>query len=575
MAIDLMSQLLSAAIGAFGLGLVAFAGLLLFRVRSPVTRHASWTVVLVGMLLQIPLGMVAPAVPLQALPVLSPPVQSLIESLIEPRVVERARNSVPPALALVPESYTRTAQRSSRVSAGGIFIVIYLAISILLFVRMAIGFWGLRRIRRDAGPIPRLGPDICESSLFVVPGSVGCFRAKIILPQDWKDWGVVKLRAVLAHERAHIRRRDWLIRVASQANVCIFWFHPLAWWMDHELARLAEDACDDAAVSMMDDREEYAATLVDIARAAAANRRVLDWRVIWMAESSNVLRRVNRILSQKLQVPRPFGRLAWGTLFMCSLPAIYLSAAVRLTSPVGEPATPGHAEVTKRAAEGQRQLTLPEERSSLGLIAQSAPIQPRSPVQSPTPARRDDPAIAMCIVLDNSGSVRDKRTAVKAAALALVKASKPDDDVCIIYFNDEVFDGLPQGEDFAAGTGEMEEALTHLDSRGGKAMRDAVWRSLDVEQTARHDRKVLVLVTEGNDTASRVTQEQLLSKIRNSGVVVYSIGLLNRDELQRSAAAKLALGQLADASGGLAYYPGDLSELENISSEIASAVRTQ
>jgi len=83
------------------------------------------------------------------------------------------------------------------------------------------------------------------------------------------------------------------------------------------------------------------------------------------------------------------------------------------------------------------------------------------------------------------------------------------------------------------------------------------------------------LVTDGNDTSSRVTQEELLGKVKNSGVRVYSIGLLNEATPDRAVGARLALERLADASGGLAYYPKDLAELGSISQEIANGVRKQ
>ena len=514
MPIDLVPQLVSAAIRALGLGLVTLAGLLLFRVRSSAARHATWTVVLAGMLLQIPLGLVAPTVPLRGLSTLPAPIQ--------PRVTESPRISVP-AQTLAPASQTEREPTGRWMSFSGTLTGVYLAISMLLFVRMALGSWGLRRILRDAKPIPNLGPGIFESVLVVVPGSVGCFRARILLPQAWRDWDAVKLRAVLAHESAHIRRRDWLIRVASHVNVCIFWFHPLAWWMERELARLAEEACDDVALSEIEDREEYAATLVEIARAAAAARGVLNWRVISMARESNVMRRVNRILNRRFQIQKPFGRFAWATLLACSLPVIYLSAAVK----------------------------------------QAGPNQPLRP-------------IAMCILIDNSGSMREKRAGVKAAALALVRASKPHDEVCVVDFNDEAFNELPHGEDFTSDIQQMEEALTHIDSRGGSAMRDAIGMSIDhVKQTSHNDRKVLVLVTDGNDTSSTLTQEQLLGKVKNSGVPVYGIGLLHENDPGEAGAARLALGQLAEASGGRDYYPKDLAEVTSISAEIANEVRKQ
>jgi Mg-chelatase subunit ChlD len=549
MPVDLVPLLVNASIRAFGLGLAAFAGFLLFRTRSSAARHAMWTVVLAGMLLQIPLGVLAPTIPLRTLPTLRTPIQ--------PRVTESARISVP-APAPAPMIRTPTEPKASRVAWKETLTGVYFSISMLLFLRMAFGSWGLRRILQDARPVPKLGPGIFESVLFVVPGSVGCFRSRIVLPQAWKDWDPVKLRAVLAHERAHVRRRDWLILVASHVNICIFWFHPLAWWMERELARLAEEACDDVAVSEMEDREEYAATLVDVARAAGAHGGILNWRAIPMAHGSKVMGRVNRILNRRLPVPKPFGRLAWVTLFACGLPVIYLSAAVKL-APSNRP--------VRMIAQAAPNNATPNAATPNQLVRPAPPL---------TPSRHEDSPITICILIDNSGSMRDKRAEVKAAALALVKASKPYDAVCIVNFNDEVFNGLPHGEDFTSDIKEMEEALTHIDSRGGSAMREAVRMSIDqVEQAAHDTRKVLVLVTDGDDNASAITQEQLLNRIRDSGVRVYGMGLLSENDSRQATAAMPALRQLAEASGSVAYYPRDLAEVESISREIANEARKQ
>ena len=429
MPIDLVSQLASAAIRALALGLIAFAGLLLFRIQSSAARHAAWTVVLAGMLLQIPLGMVAPTVPLKRAGCTCP-LRAIDIALLptlpvpfQPRMMESPRISAPSVQTPAPASHTRTTSKRAWVPSSGTLTGVYLAISLLLFARMVLGSWSLRRILRDARPIPNLGPGIFEAVSFVVPGSVGCFRARILLPPAWKDWDAAKLQAVLAHERAHIRRRDCLIQVASHVNVCIFWFHPLAWWMERELARLAEEACDDVAVSGTEDREEYAAALVDIARAAATDGGVLNWRVISMAKESNVTRRVNRILDAGLPVPKPFGRLAWMTLLACSLPVIYLSAAVKLAklAPANRDST-----VLERAAVPLPQL----------LMAQAAPNPPLGPAPPPAASRSDASPITMCILIDSSGSMRGKQAAVKAAALALVKAFQPRDEVCIVDFND-------------------------------------------------------------------------------------------------------------------------------------------
>lgn len=517
MATDIVSQLISTSIRICGLALVAFVSLSVFRIRSSAAKHAMWTVVLIGMLLQIPLEMVAPPMLLETLPILPAPTQ--------PRVMQSVRPSMSAGSA--PASHSREPVTFSKTPWRTTITGIYLAISLLLFLRVAFGYWGLRKIVRGSTPIPNLGPNVFELPRMVMPGSVGGIRARILLPPAWRDWDAAKLGAVLAHERAHIQRHDWLTHLASRLTICIFWFHPFAWWIDRELARLAEEACDDIAVSETKDKEEYAATLVDIARMAAASRGVLSWRVTSMATDSNVKRRVDRILKTAFQVPKPFGRSAWVALFVSSVPVIYLSAAVSL-----------------------------------------APKSSMLPAQS----QREGRPLAMCILLDTSGSMDEKRAEAMTAALALVKASKPNDEICIFGFDDEVFNLLPNEEDFTGNIKEMEKAISRIDARGGKAMRDAVQKGIDHLALTTNDRKVLVLVTEGYDTSSTVSQEELLDKVNHTGIPIYCIGLLSEKNFQRQDAAKLALGELADASGGVALYPKNAAEVESISRQITDEV---
>ena len=99
-------------------------------------------------------------------------------------------------------------------------------------------------------------------------------------------------------------------------------------------------------------------------------------------------------------------------------------------------------------------------------------------------------------------------------------------------------------------------------------------QSTKSNKNAHNDRKILVLVTDGDDTSSKVTEEQLLSKVKDSGVRIYSIGLLN-DSAPGHSMAKHALERLAEASGGRTYYPKELAELESISQEIANSARKQ
>jgi Ca-activated chloride channel family protein len=185
----------------------------------------------------------------------------------------------------------------------------------------------------------------------------------------------------------------------------------------------------------------------------------------------------------------------------------------------------------------------------------------------------EDVPVSMGILVDNSGSMNDKRARVAAAALALVKASNPEDEVFIVNFNDDPY--LDQA--FTHDSKKMEEALTRIDAHGGTAMRNAISGALDYMKTdAKLDKKVLVVVTDGNDNASTdTTLEQLLRKVRDSGVLVYSIGLLSEEEAREARAAKRALNSLAETSAGAAYYPKDLAEVEKITPEIAHEIRNQ
>jgi Ca-activated chloride channel homolog len=190
--------------------------------------------------------------------------------------------------------------------------------------------------------------------------------------------------------------------------------------------------------------------------------------------------------------------------------------------------------------------------------------------------KREDLPVSMGLIVDNSGSMRDKRAKVEAAALALVKDSNPEDEVFVVNFNDEAFNDLPHGKDFTSDIKEMEEALTRIDARGGTAMRDAIRMSIDHEKEKAHrDKKVLVVVTDGNDNSSLVSLENLVKASQQSGVLIYSIGLLSEEERREAKRAERALQALAEATGGEAFFPKDLAEVDRIAHQVARDIRNQ
>ena len=186
--------------------------------------------------------------------------------------------------------------------------------------------------------------------------------------------------------------------------------------------------------------------------------------------------------------------------------------------------------------------------------------------------RREDIPVSMALVIDNSGSMRDKRQRVEKAALNLVRASNPQDEVMIVNFNDEAFEDVS----FTSDLSKMEEGLTRIDSRGGTAMRDAISMTIDrVREAAKKDKKVMLVVTDGNDNMSSITLERLLKKAHESGILIYCIGLLSEEDKREAKRAKRTLDALASASGGAAYYPSKLDEVEKLAQQVAHEIRNQ
>ena len=187
--------------------------------------------------------------------------------------------------------------------------------------------------------------------------------------------------------------------------------------------------------------------------------------------------------------------------------------------------------------------------------------------------RREDVPVSMALVIDNSGSMRDKRKKVEAAAIALVKASNPRDEVTLINFNDEPYHDV----EFTAEFKRLEEGLARMDSRGGTAMRDAISATIDyVKDKAKHDKKVLVVITDGNDTASTgITLEKLVQKAHESEILLYFVGILEDEDKREARKAKRAIEALAQASGGSAVFPKELAEVDKVALAFAHEIRNQ
>jgi VWFA-related protein len=187
--------------------------------------------------------------------------------------------------------------------------------------------------------------------------------------------------------------------------------------------------------------------------------------------------------------------------------------------------------------------------------------------------KREDVPVSMGLVIDNSGSMREKRPRVNEAALTLVQASNPRDEAFVVNFNDDFY--LDLDKDFTSSIAELKEALERIDSRGSTALRDAIIGSLDHLKKGSKDKKVLLVVTDGEDNASHNSLEKTLREIQKTDTVIYTIGLLGSEGKKEAKRAKKVLQEIAAASGGVAYFPENVEDVHSICEQVAHDIRNQ
>jgi Ca-activated chloride channel family protein len=191
--------------------------------------------------------------------------------------------------------------------------------------------------------------------------------------------------------------------------------------------------------------------------------------------------------------------------------------------------------------------------------------------------KQEDVPVSFGLVVDNSGSMRDKRPQVNAAALTFVKTSNPQDEGFVVNFNDDYY--LDTEHDFTSDLTEMRTALERIDARGSTALYDAVIGSLDHLKKGTRDKKILLVVTDGEDNASRHSLENVVEQAQRSNAVIYAVGVFSDDDIKHNhramKKARGALSDLATATGGLAFFPETADDTEAICTQIAHDIRNQ
>jgi Ca-activated chloride channel homolog len=186
--------------------------------------------------------------------------------------------------------------------------------------------------------------------------------------------------------------------------------------------------------------------------------------------------------------------------------------------------------------------------------------------------KREDIPVSVGILVDNSGSMRDKRRGVNAAALKFVETSNSRDEVFVVNFNDEAF----LDADFTDNVKLLKDGLEKIDARGGTALYDAVDMSLRyLHDKGTRDKKVILAITDGEDNASRIPLEQVVKAVQKSDTMIYTVGLLTDEEGRSQRRAKRALEAVSKASGGMAFFPKNPNEVDTIATDISNDIRNQ
>ncbi len=189
--------------------------------------------------------------------------------------------------------------------------------------------------------------------------------------------------------------------------------------------------------------------------------------------------------------------------------------------------------------------------------------------------RHEDLPVSLGILIDSSGSMYDKRQAVDAASLDLVRLSNRQDEAFLVDFSSEAY----IDQDFTGDIGKLQQGLSYIKSSGGTALYDAVIASADyLAKNAKRPKQVLLVVTDGDDNASSATLEQTIRRVQElDGPVIYCIGLLFGEDVTRSESrhSRQVLTELAEQTGGEAYFPHGLKDVDGITREVAQDIRTQ
>jgi Ca-activated chloride channel homolog len=202
--------------------------------------------------------------------------------------------------------------------------------------------------------------------------------------------------------------------------------------------------------------------------------------------------------------------------------------------------------------------------------------------------KNEDIPVAVGLVVDHSGSMDARKTDVLNGATAFVRASNSEDEEFVVNFSGEILLGLPRNVPFTNNLEALRAALSVAPASGMTALYDAIAEALDHLRNAPKEKKVLILITDGEDNVSHHYFDQILRMARELNVLIYSVGLFDTDKIENARDShieeelklqfdqdKAVLLQLAKDTGAAAFFPKDSDEVISVCRQIASDIRHQ
>jgi VWFA-related protein len=207
-----------------------------------------------------------------------------------------------------------------------------------------------------------------------------------------------------------------------------------------------------------------------------------------------------------------------------------------------------------------------------GLTKANFTVEENGHVQPITVFSHDDAPVTIGLLVDESRSMTPKHSDVIAAAEVFIDECNRRDEIFILNFNDTVVPALPHRRPFSDDPRELREALLKTPPAGMTALYDAVVDGLEQLESGRREKKALVLISDGGDTASKRKKQEMLDMVERSAATIYVVGLYEPDDPDRAPGL---LKQVANISGGIAYFPNDSRSMIPVCRQIASEIRTR